>query len=68
MFRDPRRGREHELELELKFKLAEDTSGKPFGFYRDAEWLVDNLINPEWVVSIRLDGTPGAQRKPNTPT
>lgn len=41
----------------LKFRLAEKGSAEEqeVEFTKDADWLVNNLINPQWVVSIRLE-------------
>lgn len=41
----------------LRFKLAEKPKrgGGETEFAKDADWLVDNLIRPRWVVSIRVE-------------
>jgi hypothetical protein len=41
----------------LRFKLAERPKGTggETEFAKDADWLVDNLIRPQWVVSIRSE-------------
>lgn len=41
----------------LRFHLSgkDETEKKEVEFTKDADWLVSNLINPQWVVSIRLE-------------
>lgn len=43
--------------ITLKFRLAEKGSAEEqeVEFTKDADWLVNNLINPQWVVSTRLE-------------
>ncbi len=42
---------------QLKFKLSEKKAdGKDVDFAKDADWLASNLIDPQWVVSIRIIG------------
>ena len=40
----------------LKFRMLEkDAAGaKDVEFAKDADWLVSNLLDPQWVVSIRI--------------
>lgn len=41
----------------LKLRLAEKGSAQQqeVEFTKDADWLVNNLINPQWLISIRLE-------------
>jgi hypothetical protein len=41
----------------LRFRMVEKgaAGGKDVEFAKDADWLVGNLIDPQWVVSIRIE-------------
>jgi len=39
---------------ELRFKPSGSADGKSDDFTKDADRLVDNLIDPQWVVPIRI--------------
>jgi hypothetical protein len=39
---------------QLKFKMSGKAAGKSDDFAKDADWLVGNLVDPQWVMSIRV--------------
>jgi len=41
----------------LRFRMVEKgaAGGKDVEFAKEADWLVGNLIDPQWVVSIRIE-------------